>query len=164
MAFNAAKLRDAGEKPEWGEPPIGSHIAALADSKAFTSSKGNDVCKVRFQIQGGAHNGHEWDVIMTLEESSAGLGITYRQLKAIGINLSNIDSLFELDDEMRKHHGRVYQVDVEQSGQWINTWVKSEQTQTALNVNGGDGMSDAPIDTAGLLEPAAAVAEDDLPF
>jgi hypothetical protein len=162
MAFNAAKLREAGDKPDWGEPPLGSHIAALSDTRAFTSSKGQDWCTLTFQIQGGAHNGHEWDLLLALEESNRSLWKTYRQLKAIGIDLSKIESLFELDEELQQHRGRVFALDVEQDGQWRNTWIKGEQTQMSLN--GAGETSDVPIDTAGL--PTAAVADDfgDVPF
>jgi len=166
MPFDPDKLRQSGQQTDWGEPPPpGSYTAELTNSGAFTSKAGEDWCKFTFRIADGNQAGHEWDLIQTLEDKPA-LSITYRQLKAIGVDLDGVASLDELEGAISAYEGRRYLVEVSRNGQYTNTNIKGEDTQTALPIAAGARTApDVPIDRTDLGPPNGTdPADEDIPF
>lgn len=149
-SFNADAWQSADpDAPmENNDPPDpGVYEAMLADAKAFTSSKGNDVAIVEWKIvSGGQMAGYQYPAIYTFKNEGA-IKAAKATAARIGVDVDKIGGLDDLDVALKQHIGDYYGIEVVQNGQWRNTYVQG-RAQAPLSDVPNDGFDPAPTDAA----------------
>jgi hypothetical protein len=146
---------DSFKASDGGEPVDGTHTARL-DAAAVLETRNGRRIKLTWQTTDYAYWWESWHGV-----EGRAKGFTKDVLAGIGIKLDELGSWDELADELAVREGKVYRVEVERNGDWLNTSVSGDAAGEQL---------DLPADTAGLPERAAAPAgrglfdDDDISF
>ena len=147
MSFDDFKRADGGE------PADGLHTATLENSSVFESQKGDTFIKLWWQTTDHAHS---WESLHGT--TGAAKRFTQEVMVVLGVDFLGLSSWDALDNELRARLGTVYEVRVQHSGTFLNTYVESL----------ADGVQEElPIDQTGLPEPVATSAgsvDEDIPF
>lgn len=130
-------------------PDPGVYDVALTDAAAFTSKAGNDVAKLDLRIVSEHLRDHEWTLILGFKNEGQA-GVAKQQCAALGVDVSQIGSLDDLDTALKQFIGRYFTVEVKQNGQYRNTWIQVEVT------------SELPAEFPERV--AAAAGDEDVPF
>ena len=148
MSFEDFKRADGGE------PVDGLHTATLENCSVFESQKGDTFIKLWWRT---ADNAHSWESLHGT--TGAAKRFTQEVMVVLGVDFLGLESWDELDNELRARLGTVYEVRVQRSGTFLNTYVEglAEGVQEEL-----------PIDRTGLPEPTpaanGAAADEQIPF
>ena len=146
MSFDDFKRADGGE------PADGLHTATLENSSVFESQKGDTFIKLWWRT---ADNAHSWESLHGT--TGAAKRFTQEAMAAVGVDFPNLSSWDALDDELRARLGTVYEVRVQRSGTFLNTYVEGLAEDSL--------QGEVPIDQTGLPEPAVAGrVDEDIPF
>lgn len=153
-AFQSAEV-PTGEFENNDPPNPGIYDVVIQDAKAFTSKSGIDLVVVEWNITSGPQTGYSWGDMHGFKNEMA-VGFTKAMCMSIGVDITGVGQLEDLDASLRQRVGEFYTVEVKQGKKGFrNTYVLGQATQGAL--------SDVP---SGGFETAAtgASADDDLPF
>lgn len=148
MSF-AARWADADPDAAGAEnnpPEAGVYDVVLIEADAFTSKAGDDYVKLRWQRVDDPT--WEWDQLQGFRTQAAA-SFAKREVRELGVDVDVIGSLDELRGAISTHIGSYYTVEVEQRGEYRDTYIRG---------------STRP-DLAAAPPPAAAETEpDDIPF
>jgi hypothetical protein len=129
-------------------PEPGRYEVALIDAGAwFARSSGKPTMKLGWRR---IEDGYEWSDIYGFGSEGAA-NFAKRTARDVGANVDEIADLEELDRALKEHVGAFYTVDVQQNGDYRNTYIAGTLT--------GDVPMDAPEPA-----PAAVAGSDDVPF
>lgn len=135
-------------------PPVGKHSVSLDDARAFTSQKGNEVLVAEFRVLDGPHEGVKWSVLHGFKNEKAA-GVAKSLCASLGVDVESVPGIDELNDALKPHVGSYYSVDVQQKGQWFNTYVTGR-------LDGSAPVSDVPSDD--VPTHVQGVDTSDVPF
>lgn len=134
-------------------PEAGTYTVVLKDADAFTSKKGEDWQKLEFGL---LDRDHDWTVLFGFK-SQAAANFAANQAREVGVDVSGIRSMEELAAALKQHVGTYYEVEVEQNGEYRNTYIRGRSTSEPLNSLGAQ----APAPPTPV---AAGAASSDVPF
>ena len=133
-------------------PPEGSYEVALTDASAFTSKKGAEIVKLELRVVSVNENGHEWTEIRSFGSQGAA-NMAKATCYRLGCDVDEVDSLDELDLQLKALVGRYYEVTVKRNGEYVNTYVEQETTAEHA----------VPVPATGPADDSTA-DKDDLPW
>jgi hypothetical protein len=142
-------------------PDPGTYEVLLHDARAFTSKAGDDYVALELKVAAGEHAGHEWTELRSFRNEGA-VRATKATVTRLGLTgIDEIASLDEFDAQLKQLIGNWYTVDVVQKGEYRNTYINGQVSNTPA-------ASDVPADTSDF-EPAtapgaAALGDEDIPF
>jgi hypothetical protein len=131
------------------EPPEpGRYGVALIDAGAWVArSSGKPTMKLGWRR---IEDSYEWSDIYGFGSEGAA-NFAKRMARDVGADVDGIADLEELDRALKEHVGNFYTVDVQQNGNWKNTYIAGTPTREV--------SVEAPDPTAATAAPA-----DDVPF
>ena len=129
------------KQADGSEPLDGVHTARLEGAVVLDTKNGRRV-KLTWQTTDYAHYWESWHGV-----TGRAKAFTKDTLNAIGVDLDAVGSWAGLADELALREGKVFRVQVERNGDWLNTSVLADAKDEQL---------DLPVDTGGL--PAAGAA------
>lgn len=137
------------------EAPLGDHTVALTAARAYMSKKKNEPwVSLTLKVvvpRNGIEAGYEWDELFGFR-SQKQANVTKKTVRDLGVDVDNVGgSITDLHDALQVQLGKYYEVEVVQSGDWRNTYIKGE----ALG-------SDIPTDAPQADVPEAE--KEDIPF
>lgn len=149
--WGAATVNDS-DRTEPPEP--GLYEVALDDARAFTAQSGNPWFVVELRVVTGDQTGHKWSILADLAKEG-GIKAAKSMSAKLGVDVSEIASIEDLDRLAKVHVGSYYTVDVVQKGDFRNTYVR--------------GPADGVSEPAGAAAQSAAqepppYTDEDIPF
>lgn len=157
QAWAAAGDVDDQQTDNTDPPEPGVYDVALTDFRAFESKQGNEVLVVDWQVIAGPLKDYAWTQLggfKTEGSAKAAKSMCAR----LGVNVAQVTSLAQLDQEGKAQIGGYYQVEIVQNGEWRNLYVQQKLQP------GGPGTSDLPdndrVPSQQELDEARAAADD----
>jgi len=145
------------------EPPKGPYKARLDEASAFTGKQDKEYAKVTLLITAGEHEGARFEHWMRFGSPQA-KAMSAEALAAYGVNLSEIETVDDIDAQLRALVAMGTDADVSVSyggdeGQFLNVKVHGSRTASPTS-------SDTTPATASNDFAAAAAKKfgDDVPF
>lgn len=146
---------------ESNDPPKpGEYEVVIAGARAFTSSKGNDIAIVEWNITAGPLTGYQWPDIYTFKNEGsikAAKGMCAR----IGVDVEQVGALEDLDAALNARVGEYFRVKVVQNGNFRSTYVLGRANEQ-LAPRGSDFPDDGAFQSAGA--GGGAQETEDIPF
>lgn len=108
-----------------GEPPApGTYTATLAVAEAFTSKKDEAWVKFVWRL---LDQTDEWSVLYGFR-SQAAANVAKNQIREVGVDVDNVAGLDGLDAALKQVVGGYFDIEVVQSGEFLNTYVRGKAT------------------------------------
>lgn len=146
MGFNDTWASASADGSGNEAPPPGIYEVALIDADAFVSKAGNEIAKLELR---DVASGHEWTMVLGFQSQGAA-NFAKSAIASVGVDVEAVDSFDALGSALKEFVGRYYEVEVKQSGEYRNTYVRA------------GASPDVPAE---MPEPAAvAGTDDDIPF
>ena len=125
------------ERPEAPDP--GNYDVRLEDAKALLSKKDEAWVILSWRVMSLRNKDHQWDELFGFRSQKAA-SITKKTIGLLGVDVDAVSSLDEIDSALKGLIGRMYEVEVKQSGQYRNTYVlgPAAEQPPAQATPGGD--------------------------
>lgn len=136
------------------EPPEpGTYDVALTDAAAWVAKSGKTVMKLSYAVM---PDGQQWTAIFGFASQKAA-NVAKGQARDLGVDIDNVHGLDELDGALKALIGGYFTVDVQQNGDFVNTYVKGRML--------GSDIPDVPVPEMAPAATASGGDDDaDIPF
>lgn len=145
-----------GEQSNFDPPPDGDHIAELRKAQALRSKKDEDWVVLEWRE---LQTGHDWTLMLGFK-SQGQANLTKTACSRLGIQVDEVFSLEQLDQELGRVAGGYFEVTVKTNGDFRNTYVNGPARSQQRP------LTDVPVPEDEMRPAAAAVTAGDerVPF